>query len=248
MASTRVTEQIELDAYADLFTTAPPGVPAELSRAGTAIALRVAGAPLVELNRILGLSAEEELERLEPVYKGGSVVISLDPEARLDDAVRARGYRPGYPWQKFVRGVDPYESGTSLSIGDAEQPGAFGPVVTAAFGAPVAFAPWLDAVVGRPGWHVFVTHDGDRAVGGGALFASGSTGWLGMAGTLPEARGLGSQGAILAARITRGAELGLSQLVTETGVPREDGPGPSYRNILRAGFRETYVRPNYVRP
>ena len=25
-------------------------------------------------------------------------------------------------------------------------------------------------------------------------------------------------------------------------------PGPSYRNILRAGFRETYVRPNYASP
>jgi hypothetical protein len=28
----------------------------------------------------------------------------------------------------------------------------------------------------------------------------------------------------------------------------EVGPGPSYRNILRAGLREAYVRPNYRSP
>jgi hypothetical protein len=42
-------------------------------------------------------------------------------------------------------------------------------------------------------------------------------------------------------------ELGLRLLVTETGVPRDGRPGPSYRNILRAGFREAYVRPNLVK-
>ena len=116
-----------------------------------------------------------------------------------------------------------------------------------AFGAPQPFAPWLDAIVGRPGWHVFATYDGDRAVGGGALFVSGGTGWLGVAGTLPEARGRGSQGSIFAARIERARELGVELLVTETGVARDGRPGPSYRNMLRVGLEPTYIRPNYVR-
>ena len=241
-------ELVEIEAYADMFDAVPPGVPAELSQSGTAIALRVAGAPLTELNRILGLSSMSELDALEPLYEGGQVVISLDPASGLDDELRLRGYEPGYPWQKFERGVEPYARQTSLRITEAEAPGEFGPAVAVAFGAPPAFAPWLDALVGRRGWHVFVSHDGERFVGGAALFASGSTGWLGIGGTLLEARGRGSQGALLAARIDRARELGLSLLVTETGVPKEDGPGPSYRNILRAGFAEAYVRPNYVRP
>jgi len=112
---------------------------------------------------------------------------------------------------------------------------------------PVEAAPWLDALAGRPDWHVFAAYDGERAVGGGALFASDGTGWLGIAGTLPEARGRGSQGALFAARIERARELGLELLVTETGVPRGGEPGPSYRNMLRVGFGPTYVRPNYTR-
>jgi hypothetical protein len=120
-------------------------------------------------------------------------------------------------------------------------------VVAAAFGAPPAFSSWLDTLVGRPGWHVFATYDGDRAVGGGALFVSGKTGWFGIAGTLQEARGRGSQAALFGARIERACELGLEVLITETGVPRDGKPGPSYRNGLRVGFEPTYVRSNYVR-
>lgn len=36
--------------------------------------------------------------------------------------------------------------------------------------------------------------------------------------------------------------------MTETGAPREDGPGPSYRNILRAGFAKIEVRANLASP
>jgi GNAT superfamily N-acetyltransferase len=243
----RESERGEVEAYRDLFAAAPPGIPAVARVAGSALALRVPGAPLVELNRIGGLSSLEQLDELAPVYEGGRVVVSLDPEAGLDEQLLARGYREGYGWQKFERGVEPYEAHTDLRITAAAGPGAFGPAVAAAFGAPPEFAPWLDALVGREGWHLFVACDGDRPVGGGALFATGGTGWLGIAGTLPEARGRGAQGAIFAARIERARELGLEQLVTETGVPRDGGAGPSYRNMLRVGLAPTYVRPNYVR-
>jgi GNAT superfamily N-acetyltransferase len=247
LASVREAERIELEAYADVFAAAPDFVPAKAKRAGSAVAVRVPGAPLVELNRILGLSSVVELDELEPFYEGEAVVVSLDPEAGLDEELRLRGYREGYPWQKFERGLDRYEARTELRI---TEPGAgdFGSVIATAFGAPPAFAPWLDALVGRQGWHVFAAYDGERAVGGGALFSSNGTGWLGIAGTLPEARGRGSQGALFAARIERARELGLDLLVTETGVPRGGEPGPSYRNMLRVGFGPTYVRPNYASP
>ena len=239
-------ELAEIAAYTDLFAAAPASLPVRAKRSGPAVAMRVPGAPLVELNRIVGLRSVGELEELEPFFEGDPVVVSLDPAAGLDDELRARGYREGYPWQKFERGLERFEAQTDLRIADAA-PGDFGRVIATAFGAPPAFAPWLDALTGRPGWHVVASYDGQRPVGGGALFASGDAGWLGIGGTLPKARGRGSQGAILSARIDRARELGLSVLVTETGVPRNGVPSPSYRNILRAGFRETYVRPNYVR-
>lgn len=43
--------------------------------------------------------------------------------------------------------------------------------------------------------------------------------------------------------------MGVVHFVTETGAPLQGhGPGPSHRNMLRAGFREVAVRPNLVSP
>ena len=64
----------------------------------------------------------------------------------------------------------------------------------------------------------------------------------------PEHRGKGAQTALLAARIERARTLGLAALTTETGERLPDRPSGSYRNILRAGFVEAYLRPNLVSP
>jgi GNAT superfamily N-acetyltransferase len=72
------------------------------------------------------------------------------------------------------------------------------------------------------------------------FYAAGDVGWLGIASTLAEFRGRGAQSALLAARVARAHRLGLRLLVTETET--------SYGNVLRAGFGERYVRPNYLRP
>ena len=61
-----------------------------------------------------------------------------------------------------------------------------------------------------------------------------------------EHRGKGAQSAILAARIEAAAAAGCEIVTTETGAPRDGQPGPSYRNIVRAGFEPHYVRANYL--
>ena len=52
----------------------------------------------------------------------------------------------------------------------------------------------------------------------------------------------------MAARIGHARELGLELVVTETGERVPGRPSNSYRNIVRAGFRPAYVRPNFVSP
>jgi hypothetical protein len=201
---------------------------------------------VTELNRIVGLSSLGELEELEPVFGEARIVVSLDPEAGLDGALAERGYKAGYPWHKFVRGLGPLEARTELSIEDARSPLDFGRTVAGGFGLPEPVAAWFARLVGRPAWHCFVGYDGDDAVSAGALFADGETGWFGLGATLPTARGRGGQGGLFMARVARARELGLSLLVTETGAPRDGQPGPSYRNMLRAGFEFVYERPNYL--
>ncbi len=80
----------------------------------------------------------------------------------------------------------------------------------------------------------------------GASIRRRGVAYLGLAGTLPEHRGKGAQNVLLAARIRRAAELGCDLVITETGERREDRPSGSYRNILRAGFREDIVTANWL--
>jgi hypothetical protein len=73
-------------------------------------------------------------------------------------------------------------------------------------------------------------------------------GWLGLAATLPDRRRLGAQSAPLAARVQAAIDAGCRTQTTETGKRLPDRPSNWYRNILRAGFEELYVRPSLVSP
>ena len=79
---------------------------------------------------------------------------------------------------------------------------------------------------------------GDEPAGAAAVWIDGEAAYFGFAATRPQHRGKGGQGALFAARIERALAAGCTRLVTETGERRDDGPGNSYRNILRYGFEE----------
>lgn len=111
---------------------------------------------------------------------------------------------------------------------------------------PEVARPLLERVSRSGGWRCFVAFDRDAPAATGALFVTGSVAWLGAAGTLPEFRRRGAQGALLAARIEAGIAAGCETVVTETGEPIDGKPGNSYRNLVRAGFEPLYVRQNYL--
>ena len=64
------------------------------------------------------------------------------------------------------------------------------------------------------------------------------------AGARPRPR---RQRALLRRRILDAADAGCRTLFVETGERVPDRPSASYRNILRAGFEEAYLRPNWTR-
>ena len=125
-------------------------------------------------------------------------------------------------------------------------------MVRETYGLPEGLEPIIAALPGRPGWHCWLALDGSVPAGAAALHVSSDggapAGYLGMAGTAPEHRGKGAQSALLAKRIERARELGCDAVYTETGEQRPDRPSASYRNILRSGFEELYVVPNWLGP
>jgi GNAT superfamily N-acetyltransferase len=207
------------------------------------------------VNRAVGITSrttDAELDEAEAFFQDAGVQYQLCPsEPGIETRLEARGLVAGYPWMKFTRNVAPLSPGRSTlrleRIGPGQAPD-FARVVRETWDMPAELDPWLEAMVEAPGYQCYVTYEGDEPAGAGSLFVDGSIAWLGFGSTLPGFRGRGSQSALFAARIAEAARQGATLVVTETGVAGEEGPGPSYRNILRAGFDEAYVRPNYLRP
>ena len=179
--------------------------------------------------------------------EGVTHYVAISPFASPSDLgqrLEARGLEPGWGWMLFERDASPPGTPTTtlrvveVGAADAER---WARVVVTAYGLPETVVPVTATAVERPGWTCWLALDGDEPAAAGALWAEGDVGYLGFAGTMPEHRGKGGQGALFAARIERARELGCSVLVTETGEQIPDRPSSSYRNIIRFGFRERFV-------
>lgn len=258
-------ERAEREGYAAIFQAAPADLSAELGIAsaeiGGATCIALPAVDTTMLNRAVGLgvdraATEADLDEIAVFFArlGVRYAIPLAPGAQpaeLEGWLRARGFEPGYAWMKFRRGVEPpppVETDLRAEEVGPERGRDFGVVVGEAYGLPRSVADWWADAAASPDTRCFVAYDGEEAAAAGLLVVSGDAGWLGAAGTRAEFRRRGGQGAILAARIRAAAELGLEVLVTETGERVPDRPSNSYRNILRMGFEEAYLRPNYVSP
>ncbi len=228
-------ERIELSAVLDFFAAAPPDVVRALDLAvldlGDAAAFSIGAHPKMLLfNRVLGLEGDAALPQIERWFasRGCTFALSLRTGADLEGVLDERGYRRGTAFMKFRRGI--------------------GTFVAALFGLGSPLNRWFAALCTRALWACFAAFDESRLIGTAAAHFADALGWLGAAGTLEDARRRGAQGALLAARIHAAGDAGVRLLATET-VDRVDGrPGPSFRNVLRAGFEEAYVQQWWLPP
>ena len=260
----RLTDRVELASLADWFA----GVPENVASAAGVQSARVQGALVAVLGctqsavytRALGLDLEEAAsfaqlrEVLTTLERLGATraFLHLPAYAReelsgwFEDQGLTRYQRS---WMRFCRGDEPPpEVKTELVIRAAEPEDAaeFDLVARTAFEIPAPATGLFGCLVGRPRWHTFLAADGDAIVGAAGLFVEGEVGHIAFGGVLAKSRRRGGQSALLAARVQRARELGCTVMFTETGEAVPDQPQQSYPNIVRAGFRELYLRPNYL--
>jgi acetyltransferase (GNAT) family protein len=162
--------------------------------------------------------------------------------------LESRRYERGYAWMKFVRDAHPPRfsppAGVEVvPVSDESEP--FGMIAATGFGLP----PWASAFFAglhrKPGWHCYLARVEGEAAGCAAMFIQSGTAELGIAATLEPARGRGCQTALLHRRIVDAAAAGCHTLSVKTGERTPERPSTSYGNILRAGFEEAYLRPNW---
>jgi GNAT superfamily N-acetyltransferase len=251
------TELGELEAFRSLIGGWNKGRVAEV---GGALCTAVPAAPgSALLNRVVGLgvaepASEDALDEIDAFFgdNGVSYGITVTPDVVPSDLtawLEGRGFNRGYAWAKFRRGIEPaaaLETDLTIERIRADRGDVFAEVFQRAYGTPELLRPRLEQIPAGRGWHCFVAFADGVPAATAAVFVSGTVGWFGMAGTLPEFRRRGAQTALLAARIDAASQARCNVVVTETGEAVEGKPNSSYRNIVRAGFEPVYVRQNYL--
>jgi GNAT superfamily N-acetyltransferase len=239
-------ETAEFAAYADAFRAAPEIC--KVAEIGGATCTLLPGLGARVFNRALNVRSTEPLGEIAAFF--GDEPWWISDSHGLGPELEERGFTADYGWMRFSRGVRPRQAQSDLDVRriGSEQADDFARVVAEGFELPEWTKPLAANVVGRPGWSCYVAYDGKEPAGAGALFVQDDVGWLGFAATRLRYRGHGAQSAILAARIEDARKQGCSTVTTETGAIEEGRPSNSYRNILRAGFREAGVRANYRAP
>ncbi len=211
------------------------------------------------LNLVLGAAEAARSSELEAAINWAeerstpyvSVTPDLPGSAATEEWLRARGFRPTYAWMKFVRDPHPprFPAPDGVEVVEMTTPDQepFGTIAALGFGMPAWGAELFAHLPGRDGWRCYVARVEGEACGCGAMVIEDGIAELGIGATLEAARGRGCQTALLRRRIADAADAGCRTLLVETGEQVPDRPSASYRNILKAGFEEAYLRPNWQR-
>ncbi len=171
--------------------------------------------------------------------------------AAAENWLASVGFEPAYSWMKFVRDPHPprFEAPAVEVVElDAQSEEPFGMIVATGFAAPAWAAAMFANLPGREGWRCYVAYLDGSPQACAATLIDGGVAEFGLAATLEPARGQGCQLALLHRRIVDCVEADCRLLFVETGERVPGRPAASYRNILRAGFHEAYLRPNWSRP
>jgi GNAT superfamily N-acetyltransferase len=178
------------------------------------------------------------------------VTPGLPASGTAESWLSANGFAQGYAWMKFVRDPHPPRFAAPevevVELTDPEQE-PFGMIAATGFGLPAWASAFFAELPGRDGWRCYVARIDGEAQACAAMQIHAGVAEFGIAATLEPARGRGCQLALLHRRILDAAEAGCHTLFVETGERVPDRPSASYKNILRAGFEEAYLRPNWRR-
>ncbi len=216
------------------------------------LAIRNVGASL--FNRALFPRVQQEA--IAWLGDHGNAAHAIDACADESDTLHATLEQSGFNrrgggmaqfWRLAQTPVDIPDSRLTIEAVGREHGADFGNVMTAGYGLPASFSSRFAGLPGRQDWHAYLAFDDGVPVSCAAMYVVDDAAWLGVAATLPQYRELGAQSGLLARRLVDGTASGVRTFAVQTGYPDAgESPGPSFRNIQRAGFALSHVRHRYV--
>ncbi|HEX8751935.1 MAG TPA: hypothetical protein VF731_00840 [Solirubrobacterales bacterium] len=178
------------------------------------------------------------------------VAPGLPQSAAAERWLSEAGFEPDRPWMKFVRDAHPPRfpapGGVEVVEVGSGTGEPFGMIAATGFGLPAWAAGYFAQLPRTDGWRCYVARVDGVAQACGAMLVDGEVAELGIAATLEGGRRRGCQLALLRRRILDAADAGCELLFVETGARVQGQAASSYRNTLRAGFEEAYLRPHWV--
>jgi len=196
------------------------------------------------------LAAAAEWARSQGVACYIPVTPGLPESEAAETWLASDGQVPAYAWMKFVRDAHPPRfTAPAVEVVELTDPdeAPFGMIAATGFGLPAWAAAFFSRLPGAEHWRCYAARVDGEAQAVAAMHVHGGIAEFGIAATLEPARGRGCQLALLHRRILDAATAGCHILFVETGERVPDRPSASYKNILRAGFEEAYLRPNWRR-
>jgi hypothetical protein len=108
--------------------------------------------------------------------------------------------------------------------------------------------PWLQRLIGRPGWHQYVAREAGEVVAARAMFVDpAGMAWLGMDGPVPGVMTdeYAPDAALCAAIVADGLSQGVRVFHADIEAPSAKMDTPSYEYFGRLGFSRPYTRTHW---
>jgi hypothetical protein len=206
---------------------------------------------------VLEPATPEQLDEILGVWEGAGIdmfLVKSMPQCKpvgYDELLRSRGLEPFDRQDRIIRDARPalnVPKAYEVERVDAASADEWGEFLQGVY--RLETGPWLQQLIGRPGWHQYVARMGREIVAARGMFVGpDGIAWLGMDGPVP---GLATDDyepdASICARIVEdGLAAGVRTFIADIEAPSEAMDTPAYANFARLGFRRPYVRTHFTR-
>ncbi len=270
LATAARIEDAEARAWVDCYATAPDDFAREVGlgsrRVGGVTVISWAASGRRYFSRAIGLgvvgpASEQVVDGIIRSYGDAGISMFLLQSlphcrpAEYEGWLRDRGLEPFDAQDRVIRGGEPAEVGELSDARDlrVERVDAATAEEWVAFLERVyrlETGRWLQHLVGRPGWHPYLSREGGEIVAARTMFI-GPDGyaWWGMDGPVPGLMtdDYAPDAALCQVMVREGLELGVRSFLADIEAPSEAMDTPAYGYFGRLGFRRPYARTHYAR-
>ena len=260
-------EAAEARAWTDVYSAAPEDWAAEVGlgfrEVAGALVIQWAATGRRYFSRAIGLGVIEPAsgESIDEILRGweeagiSMFLLQSLPHCRpegYEDLLRERGLEPFDAQDRVVRDGSPLEQPgegeLSVERVTAETADEWAEFVQRIYRLDTG--PWLQRLIGRPGWHEYVARENDEIVAARGMFiCPDGPAWLGMDAPVPGVMtdDYEPDAALCAFIVADGLQRGATSFLADIELPSPELDTPAYGYFAGLGFRRPYVRTHWTR-